>query len=203
MIIVLFLVVATVHADIVDSAKNNSISIQKISPDTKGGYGYKLQYYVAAPLDIFWSFKTDFDSEILLSNAELIGHRLVSADDNIVVTENRYAIAPGLRFLWQTTVFEKEFRLEFKLLNAEDCRHDFHFGAIQLSPAGQFTQVTQTAFFSFVGASMWVSYPWYGGMKSTLTQIAEWEQKMVLRQPGAFKVAERKKMGGFSKAPER
>jgi hypothetical protein len=47
-------------------------------------------------------------------------------------TENRYASAPGLRFIWQTEIIPEQHRLEFKLLNAEDCRHDFHFGTIQL-----------------------------------------------------------------------
>jgi hypothetical protein len=156
-----------------------------------GGYGYKLQYYVPAPIDVFWQFKTDFDSDVLLSNAELIEHRLVRKDDKIVITENRYATAPGLRFLWQTTVIAEEFRLEFKLMNPEDCRHDFHYGVIQLSPAGNHTKVTQTAFFDFVGASVWVRYPWYGGMKSTLTKVAEWERKIALRHHSDYMVAKK------------
>jgi hypothetical protein len=79
------------------------------------------------------------------------------------------------------TVIPESYRLEFKLLNAEDCRHDFHYGTIQLNPAGNHTKITQIAYFNFVGASLWVKYPWYGGMKSTLTKVAKWEQKMALR----------------------
>jgi len=47
-----------------------------------------------------------------------------------------------------------------------------------LSPAGDYTQVTQTAYFDFAGASLWVKYPWYGGMKSTLTKMVKWEQSV-------------------------
>lgn len=163
-------------ADATNPISRSAISLEQISGEANSGYGYKLQYYVAAPMVTFWRFKTDFDSDFFLSNKELIGHRLVEEDGNKFVTENRYATAPGLRFLWQTTVIEKQYRLEFKLLNPEDCRHDFHFGSIQLSPAGNYTKVTQIAFFNFRGASIWVKYPWYGGMKSTLTKVAQWEQ---------------------------
>jgi len=209
-VILLMVLVATGHADMTDASIHDHIFIEKISTgvNANGGYGYKLQYYVAAPIDVFWPFKINFDSEILTTNNELIEHRLVRVEDNRVVTENRYAIAPGLIFLWQTTVIEEKYRLEFKLLNAEDCRHDYHYGVIQLSPAGTYTKVTQTAFFNFVGASMWVRYPWYGGMKSTLTNVAEWEQKMALRQRFNNKVVdkdpiENKKRGIHFKEPQR
>jgi hypothetical protein len=157
---------------------DKGISLEKVVPDENGGFGYVLQYNVLAPIEAFWRFKTDFDSDILMTSDELIGHRLVESNDNMVVTENRYATAPGLRFLWQTTMIPSQYRLEFKLLDPEDCRHDFHYGSIQLSPAGNHTKVTQSAYFNFRGASLWVKYPWYGGMKSTLTKVAKWEQKM-------------------------
>ena len=131
-----------------------------------------------ATIDAFWQFKTDFDNDILLTSDQLIGHRLVKAVDNTVITENRFATTPDLTFLWKTTVIPHRYRLEFKLLNAKECRHDFHFGTIELSPAGNYTKVTQTAFFDFSGALLWVKYPWYGGMKSTLTKVARWEQKI-------------------------
>ena len=154
------------------------INLRRVVPEKEDGFGYVLQYYVSAPIEAFWRFKTDFNSEILLTSDELVGHRLVEWDGNNVTTENRYATAPGLRFLWQTTVIPNQHRLEFKLLNPEDCRHSYHFGSIQLSPAGNYTKVTQTAIFDFRGASLWVKYPWYGGMKHTLTKVAKWEQKM-------------------------
>ena len=190
-IIALMMLISAGHAGITASSIYDQISVREIASDGNGGYGYKLQYYVPAPIDVFWQFKTDFDSDVLLSNTELIEHRLVSKDDNIVVTENRYATAPGLRFLWQTTIIADKYRLEFELLNAEDCRHDFHYGAIQLSQADNHTKVTQTAFFDFVGASLWVSYPWYGGMKSTLTKVAKWEQKIAFRHRSDYMVSKK------------
>ena len=147
-------------------------------PVENGGYGYRLQYYVPAQINTFWQFKTDFDNDIMLTSDELIEHRLVESSKNSVITENRYATAPDLKFLWQTTVYPRQYRLEFRLLNVDDCRHDFHYGIIELSPAGNYTKVTQTAFFDFFGASLWVKYPWNGGMKSILTKVARWEQKI-------------------------
>lgn len=165
------------YAGAARSSLQNKISLERVVAPS-GGYGYRLQYYVPAPIDVFWRFKTDFDNDVLLTNEELIEHRIVESFDNSVITENRYATAPGLRFLWQTDVILDKFQLEFKLLNNEDCRHEFHHGTIELSPAGDYTQVTQTAYFDFAGASLWVKYPWYGGMKSTLTKMVKWEQSV-------------------------
>jgi len=168
----------TVHAEPGTMPLDRRISIEKVFPDANGSFGYVLEYYVPAPIEAVWRFKTDFDSDILLTNKELVGHRLVRSDGNSVITENQYAAAPGLTFLWQTTMIPGEFKLTFKLLNPEACRHDFHHGSIQLSPVGSHTKITQVAFFNFRGASLWVKYPWYGGMKSTLTKVAKWEQRL-------------------------
>ncbi len=157
------------------------IAVERLTPDEKGGYGYKLQYYVPVPIDIFWRFKTDFNSDLLLTNDELVGHRLVRTLGSSVITENRYATAPELKFVWQTKVRPRQYRLEFQLLNAADCRHDFHNGTIQLTAAGRYTMVTQIAYFDFAGATLWVNYPWNGGMKSTLKQVAKWEQQIALK----------------------
>jgi len=169
------------HADTKGSSAGKKMSLETIIPHANKGYGYKLQYYIFAPIDVSWSFKTDFDSDLMLTSDELIGHRIVKTVDNSVITENRYATAPGLRFLWKTSVIEEQYLMEFELLNAEECRHDFHFGSIQLSSDGEYTKVTQIAYFDFTGASIWVKYPWYGGMEDTLTQMVEWEQETVLR----------------------
>jgi hypothetical protein len=145
--------------------------------DLNGGYGYRLEYLVPADINAFWRFKTDFNGDFLLSNELITAHRVVSATGNTVITENRYSTAPGLKFLWQTTVIPENYRLEFELINPGDCRQDFHFGSIQLSPAGDYTKVTQIAAFKFRGAALWVKYPWYGGMRYTLNKVVRWEQK--------------------------
>jgi hypothetical protein len=173
------------HGDTPKVLDLKKISLQRLE-GLDSGFGYRLQYYVAAPLDQFWRFKTDFDSDVLLTSDELIGHRLVDITGNRVITENRYASAPSLKFLWQTTVLTSQYRLEFELLNASECRHKFHNGFITLEAAGDFTLVTQTAYFDFTGASIWVSYPWYGGMKYTLTKVAKWEQTMALQHAKEF-----------------
>jgi hypothetical protein len=189
LIVSLTLLTVAGHAGTTDSTINDEISVEAFTYDADRGYGYKLQYYVAAPLDIFWRFKTDFAGDFVLSNEELLEHRLVRTEGNSAVTENRYAAAPSLRFLWQTTVVPEQYRLEFELLNAEDCHHDFHYGTIQLSPAGEHTKVTQIAFFNFTGASLWVKYPWYGGMKSLLTKVARWERNSAMRLKRDYAIA--------------
>jgi hypothetical protein len=166
------------HAETNVPADPSRIQLNRIPSPNGSGYGYRLEYYVQAPIDAFWKFKTDFDSEVLLTSDELVGHRLIKIDGNDVYTENRYASAPELKFLWKTTVIKDRYRLAFELMNAEDCRHDFHHGFIQLTPAGRYTKVIQTAFFDFAGAALWVRYPWYGGMKYTLTRVAKWEQRV-------------------------
>jgi hypothetical protein len=166
-----------------------AISIKGFSSSDGEGYGYRLQYHVPVPIETFWQFKTDFDNDFLLTNDLIVGHRLVKKLENSVVTESRYATAPGKKFLWRTKVLEDEHRLEFELINAEECRQDFHHGVIQLSPHGNYTLVTQTAYFDFTGASLWIKYPWYGGMKSTLKKIAKWEQRIAPRFTRSYSVA--------------
>ena len=179
--IIWLLMIADGYAEPTKPSTNNRISVTLIVPESADGYGYKLQYYVPAPIDVFWLFKTDFDNDLLVTNTELLSHRFIRAIGNSVITENRYAAAPGVRFRWKTIVHQDRYRLEFQLINAKDSRHDFHFGTIQLHPAGRFTRVTQIAYFDFAGVSLWVRFPWNGGMKHTLVQSAKWEQKMASR----------------------
>jgi len=148
-----------VHAEPPTMPIDKTISIERVLPDDGNGFGYVLEYYIAAPIEAVWQFKTKFDSEILMTNDDLIGHRLVRSTGSSVITENRYAYAPGLTFLWRTTKIPDENKLTFELLNPEACRHDYHHGSIKLSPAGNHTRITQTAYFNFRGASLWVRYP--------------------------------------------
>jgi hypothetical protein len=145
---------------------------------------------VPVPIGIFWRFKPDFTSDHPLTNNELVGHRLVRTLGSSVITENRYATAPDLTFLWQTTIRPRQHRLEFRLLNAAECRHDFQYGTIQLSAAGNYTKDTQIAYFDFVCASLWENYPWYGGMKSTLKKVVGWEQQMALEKRQVYLLAD-------------
>ncbi len=176
------------QADAKTLAPNLDISVEKLSENAPGLYGYKLQYIVPVPVTAYWRFKTDFDSNIQTKNSAITEHRFIDSESNYVITENRFAAAPGIRFIWKTTVIADEYKLKFKLLNVEESRHQFHFGSIKISPAGNHTIVTQRAFFNFDGASFWVNYPWYGGMKSTLTTVAKWEQDAAkLYMPGSKK----------------
>jgi hypothetical protein len=87
------------HADTNWSAIKDSVSIVSVLPSKKDSYGYKLQYYVPVSITALWRFKTDFRSDILLTNKEIIEHRVVESTNKGVITENRYAAAPGLKFL--------------------------------------------------------------------------------------------------------
>lgn len=163
--------------------------ITKLKPPQQTGYGYKLVYIVDAPIEVFWRFKTDFDNDFLLSNKFIKSHHLISRQGNVVVTEDIfsedvYTQRPGAKFRWQTTVSPDRYRLDFVLLNPEQCGHRFHYGHIQLETLkhiSQKTRVTQVAYFDFFGAFLWVNYPWYGGMVDFLTYTARWEQGKILK----------------------
>ncbi|CAB1078184.1 hypothetical protein D1AOALGA4SA_5946 [Olavius algarvensis Delta 1 endosymbiont] len=155
--------------------------IFKLKPERKDGQGYKLVYLVDAPMAVFWKFKTDFDNQILLSNKFIAAHRVVSRNGNQVITQDEYSNRPKAIFKWQTTVLPDRHRLKFVLLNPEECGQNYHYGSIQLEPLGTRTRVTQVAYFDFFGVSIWVSYPFYGGMTYFLNYTASWEQQTILK----------------------
>jgi hypothetical protein len=154
--------------------------IFKLMPERKDGRGYKLIYLVDAPLDVFWRFKTDFDNQFLLSNKFITAHRIIRRTPNGVITESEYASKPKTKFKWQTTLFPDQHLLKFILLNPEQCDQKYHYGYIQLEPLGFRTRVTQVAYFDFFGVSIWVNYPFYGGMSYFLNYTATWEQQTIL-----------------------
>ena len=155
--------------------------IYKLKPERQAGRGYKLSYLVDAPLLNYWKFKTDFDNEFLLSNKLITSHRLIGRNGNVIVTENIYSSKPNAVFRWQTTVFPDQQRLKFILLNPKECGQKYHYGYIQMEASGLKTKVTQVAYFDFFGASIWVSYPFYGGMSYFLKYTASWEQQTILK----------------------
>jgi hypothetical protein len=155
--------------------------IDRLKPERPEGRGYRLIYVVDAPRNVFWKFKTDFDNDFLLSNAYIDLHRFVSRRENIVITENVYANKTGITFRWQTTVKPDHYRLDFVLLNPEQCGQKYHYGHIQLEELDQRTKVTQVAYFDFFGAFLWVNYPFYGGMSDFLKYTARWEQQAILK----------------------
>jgi len=155
--------------------------IFKLKPERKDGRGYKLIYLVDAPLDVFWKFKTDFDNQFLLSNKFITAHRLIRRTRNEVVTESEYSNRPKAIFKWQTIVLPDQHLFKFILLNPEACGQKYHYGYIQLEPLGSRTRVTQVAYFDFFGVSIWVNYPFYGGMSYFLNYTAAWEQQTILK----------------------
>jgi hypothetical protein len=157
------------------------VFIYKLDPADVAGKGYKLVYMVAAPLGAYWNFKTDFENDFLETNKLIQEHRIVALEKNVVITENMYVTRPGVRFRWRTHSFPDIHRLDFELLNPKECGQKFHYGHIQLEPVGEHTKVTQVAYFDFFGATLWMSYPWYGGMKHYLNYTARWEQETVVR----------------------
>lgn len=157
------------------------VYIYRLDSADAAGKGYRLVYMVAAPLDAYWNFKTDFDNDFLMTNKLISEHRLVALENNVVITENMYATRPGVRFRWRTVSSPDIHRLDFELLNPRECGQKFHYGHIQLEPVGEHTKVTQVAYFDFFGVSLWMNYPWYGGMQHYLNYTARWEQETVLR----------------------
>ena len=44
-----------------DQFSYNAPIISKLKPEQAHGRGFKLEYVVDAPLDVFWKYKTNFD----------------------------------------------------------------------------------------------------------------------------------------------
>ena len=159
---------------------SNNPLIYKLYSKQKNSRGYKLIYVVDVPLEIYWRFKTDFDNEFLLTNKFINTHRLISRKRNVIVTENQYSTKPKAVFRWQTTVLKDQYLLKFTLLNPQECGQEYHYGYIQVEALGTRTKVTQVAHFDFFGVSLWINYPYYGGMRHFLKYTATWEQETVL-----------------------
>jgi hypothetical protein len=155
--------------------------VYRINPEKRGGEAFKLVYLVPVPVDVFWRFKTDFQGDFLLSNKYIKEHRLIENNRNVTITENSYTHVPSETFRWQTTVHDKDYRLEFKLKNPRECGQKFNYGTIRLETFGPYTKVTHIAYFDFFGASLWASLPFEGGMKSFLTYTARWEMDTIKR----------------------
>ena len=155
--------------------------IERPVPEARGGYAYRLVYRVDAPVDVYWRFKTDFRSNFLLSNRNILSHRLVSWKGAVAVTENRYATAPESLFRWRTLVNAGERTLTFHLLNPEANGHRYHHGKIRVIPNGGGVLVVQEAYFDFFGAGFWTRYPWAGGMNAFLDYTVRWERETVKR----------------------
>ena len=158
----------------------NEISIDHLEPDSRGGKAYKLVYLVKVPIDVYWKFKTDFDNRFLGKNKFFREHHFISRSDNTVITENKYTNAPDVFFRWRTSVFPEAHRLDFVLLNPDECEQKFHYGSIQLEAVKAGTRVTQTAYFDFWGVALWAYNPFGGGMMDFLLYNARWEQETVL-----------------------
>ncbi|BBO67147.1 hypothetical protein DSCA_10770 [Desulfosarcina alkanivorans] len=161
--------------------ETDAVKIERIGPQRPGGQGYQLVYRVNVPIAVYWKFKTDFDNAFLIENKFIRDHRFISQAGNTAITENKYSYGPDVFFRWQTELSPAVHRLDFLLLNPEQCQQRYHYGFIQLAAEGQSTRVTQVAFFDFWGASFWAHYPWQGGMRDFLDYTARWEQATALR----------------------
>lgn len=151
-----------------------------LKPERAEGRGYRLEYTVDAPLDITWKFKTDFDNKIVLTNKMVLSHRVVSQTADSVITESVQSNKPKTVFRWKTLLFPDQHRLEFVLLDPDECGMDYLYGNIRLQAAGSATRITQVAYMDFFGVSLWVHYPFHGGLSQTLTDTVHWEQQAVL-----------------------
>jgi hypothetical protein len=117
----------------------------------------------------------------LVTNKFIRAHHFISQRGDIAVTETEYTYQPGFLFRWQTTIYPDRFRLEFSLMNPEQCNQHYHHGYIQLASEGEATRVIQVAYFDFWGVTFWAYNPWSGGMQDFLSYTARWEQATVTR----------------------
>jgi len=155
--------------------------ITVLKPERSVGRGYKLQYTVDAPVGVTWKFKTDFNSKVVLTNRMILSHRVVSRTADSVITETVQSNRPNSVFRWKTLLYPEQHRLEFVLLDPDECGMDYFYGSIRMQAVGSSTLVTQVAYLDFFGVSLWVNYPFHGGMSKTLSDNVHWEQQAVLK----------------------
>jgi len=181
----------SVHLPTVEPSEKQLLTgepfIYRISPDARGGEGYKLVYLAPVRIEIFWKFKTDFHGDFVETNKYVKEQIVIWQEQNLVIIENRLRNKPGSRFRWRNTLYPKRYRLDFVLENPEQCEQRFHYGHFQLEPVGAYTKVSHEAYFDFFGASLWAQYPWEGGMHNFLDYIARWEQETILKVANDYK----------------
>ena len=153
--------------------------VHRIQPAGGTGQAFRLTYTVDVPLPVFWRFKTDFGADFLLTNRYILSHRLVSRRHSVYVTETRYADAPQTVFRWQTTVYPSSHRMNYRLVNPEQCGQKFNRGTIQLSAVSNGTRVVHSTYFDFFGATIWTRFPGPGGMVGFLRYTADWERETI------------------------
>jgi hypothetical protein len=184
------------HSSAAESGREELLTeksvVHLLKPDNRGGKAYKLVYLVDAPIDVYWNFKTDFDSDFLLTHKYIDEHRFIHRENNVVITEDVYSNVPNATFRWRTILYPSTYRLEFTLENPEACGQEFHYGYIQLRALDEQTMVTHVAYFDFLGVSLWVNYPWKGGMSAFLEYTAQWEQETILRLRNSYKPISRR-----------
>ena len=152
--------VPNVRADCRDDGESGAAKIERLRLPRGEGEGYRMSYCVEVPLEVYWQFKTDFRNDFLTGNPHIKTHEFIRRQGNAVLTENRYTHNSKRLFRWQTTVYAREHRLYFKLLNPEEAGQKFHYGSIHLKASGRRTVINQEARFQFSGAAFWAFYPW-------------------------------------------
>ena len=159
----------------------DTTEVRRIPSDGKTGQAYRLIYTVNVPVEQFWKFKTDFGGEFLLTNRYILSSRLVSRRRNVYITETRYVDSPDAVFRWQTTIYPSAHRMNYRLLNPEECGQKFNRGTIQMSTESGKTRVEHSTYFDFFGATIWAHFPGPGGMVGFLRYTADWERETIER----------------------
>jgi hypothetical protein len=157
---------------------NSEPAISKLKPEKARGSGFKMVYSVDAEAEIYWRYRTHFEGQLVLKNKFIKSHRLISREGDTAITETEYTNKPNTVFRWQTTIFPDRKLLKYELINPAECGQRYHYGYVQLEGLEGGTRVTHLAYFDFFGVSLWVNYPFKGGMHRFLKYTAEWEQQL-------------------------
>ena len=78
------------HAGSKSARPDLYISVQKISEENSGRYGYRLRYIVPVPIESYWRFKTDFDNEILATSAAISEHKFIRSVGNTAILKTAF-----------------------------------------------------------------------------------------------------------------
>ena len=149
--------------------------IYRITPDVRGGIGFKLVYLLNAPIHEVWNFMTLFDPNILTTKTDVIEYRILERTEKIVISEGVYDYGTKHALRYKHKISDYAYKIDYELETPGVLIQDFNYGSVQLESAGRATRITHLGFIRGRGTNRWISDPGTSGMEASLNRLANWE----------------------------
>lgn len=159
--------------------QQHNIQFKKLPPAKLGGQAYRMTYQIDAPIDQVWQFKAHPEARIFKTAPNIASHNVRSRNDDHMILEQSYKIAPDKQYLWRYDFDHDTRTIRYTLSNTKALNVHYNYGTIQLTAAGHKTKIEQTAFLDFPGVAIWAMNNSPIGMRGFTGQFAIWEQDMI------------------------